>query len=71
MSPSLIRSADRAPGPVRDVLALQLDPYLVAPLWPDSVSVAAMQARALLDAGKATERGLRRGRRAKPELRQR
>jgi acetyl-CoA acetyltransferase len=38
------------------VLALQLDPYVLAPLWPDPVSVAALQARSLLDAGKATER---------------
>src|SRR5271154_2309877 len=30
---------------LRRVLALQLDPYLLAPLWPDSVSVAALQAR--------------------------
>ena len=27
-------------GELRRVLALQLDPYLVAPLWPDSVSIA-------------------------------
>ena len=32
-------------------MVLQLDPYYVAPLWPDSVSVAALQARAWLDAG--------------------
>ena len=32
-------------GELRRVLALQLDPYLVAPLWPDSVSIAALQAR--------------------------
>src|SRR5437660_5844508 len=38
-------------GDVRDVLTLQLDPYCVAPLWPDSISVAALQARALLEAG--------------------
>jgi acetyl-CoA acetyltransferase len=38
------------------VLALQLDPYVLAPLWPDPVSLAALQARALLDTGKATER---------------
>jgi len=38
------------------VMALQLDPYVMAPLWPDPVSVAALQARALLDAGLATER---------------
>jgi acetyl-CoA acetyltransferase len=43
-------------GDIRDVLALQLDPYVVAPLWPDSVSVAALQARALLDSGRYTER---------------
>jgi acetyl-CoA acetyltransferase len=45
-------------GDLPDVLALQLDPYCVAPLWPDSVSVAALQARALLDAGKYTERDM-------------
>mgnify|MGYP006201630265 CR=1 FL=1 len=28
-------------GELRRVLALQLDPYLQAPLWPDSVSIAA------------------------------
>jgi acetyl-CoA acetyltransferase len=32
-------------------MSQQLDPYYVAPLWPDSVSVAALQARAWLDAG--------------------
>jgi acetyl-CoA acetyltransferase len=44
-----------SPGQLRDVLTRQLDPYYVAPLWPDSVSLAALQARALLDAGLATE----------------
>jgi acetyl-CoA acetyltransferase len=47
-----------SPGPLRDVLAMQLDPYYQAPLWPDSVSVAALQARAVLDAGKATPESL-------------
>lgn len=42
-------------GDIRDVMTLQLDPYCVAPLWPDSVSVAALQARAMLDAGRCTE----------------
>ncbi|MFN2377879.1 MAG: thiolase domain-containing protein [Candidatus Binatia bacterium] len=42
-------------GELPDVLTLQLDPYLVAPLWPDSISVAALQARAMLDAGLCTE----------------
>ena len=37
------------------VLALQMDPYTMAPLWPDPTSVAALQARAMLDAGLATE----------------
>jgi acetyl-CoA acetyltransferase len=40
------------------VLALQLDPYLAAPLWPDAVSVAALQARAGLDAGRWSEADL-------------
>lgn len=38
-------------GELADVLVLQLDPYYVAPLWPDSISVAALQARAWLDSG--------------------
>ena len=38
-------------GHLRRVLALQLDPYLVAPLWPDSVSIAALQARLGIEAG--------------------
>lgn len=38
-------------GTLRRVLALQTDPYTVAPLWPDSVSLAGLQARAGLDAG--------------------
>jgi acetyl-CoA acetyltransferase len=38
-------------GPLPDVMVLQLDPYYVAPLWPDAVSMAALQARAWLDAG--------------------
>ncbi|HSA41815.1 MAG TPA: thiolase domain-containing protein, partial [Mycobacterium sp.] len=38
-------------GTLRRVLALQTDPYTVAPLWPDSVSMAGLQARAGLDAG--------------------
>jgi len=44
-----------APGPLHEVLSRQLDPYHVAPLWPDAISLAALQARAMLDAGKATE----------------
>ncbi|MEV6330599.1 thiolase domain-containing protein [Streptomyces sp. NPDC051909] len=47
-----------SPGSVRDVLSRQLDPYYVAPLWPDSVALAALQARALFDAGDTDEPGL-------------
>jgi len=43
-------------GDLRDILTMQLDPYNVAPLNPDSVSLAALQARMLLDQGKCTER---------------
>ena len=38
-------------GTLRRVLALQTDPYTVAPLWPDAVSTAGLQARFGLDAG--------------------
>ncbi|MFI0239982.1 thiolase domain-containing protein [Streptomyces sp. NPDC016845] len=47
-----------SPGSVRDVLTRQLDPYYVAPLWPDSVALAALQARALIDAGHTDEPAL-------------
>jgi acetyl-CoA acetyltransferase len=40
-----------SPGDVGRVLSLQLDPYVVGPLWPDAVSIAALQARAFLEAG--------------------
>ena len=43
-------------GSLRDVLAVQLDPYYLAPLGADAASFAALQARALIDAGKVTER---------------
>ncbi len=42
-------------GDLNEILTLQLDPYYLAPLWPDIVSLNALQARALIDAGKATE----------------
>jgi acetyl-CoA acetyltransferase len=47
-----------SPGDVRDVLCVQLDPYYLAPLWPDSVSLAALQARALMESKGVTERDL-------------
>ena len=42
-------------GDMREVLTVQLDPYYLMPLWVDPHSLAALQARALIDAGKATE----------------
>ena len=42
-------------GDLNEILTLQLDPYYEAPLWPDIVSLSALQARALIDSGKATE----------------
>lgn len=47
-----------APGNLREVLTRQLDPYYLGPLWPDSISLAALQARALLDSGRVTEKDL-------------
>ncbi|MBM4791571.1 thiolase domain-containing protein [Streptomyces sioyaensis] len=47
-----------SPGDLREVLTRQLDPYYVAPLWPDSVALAALQAQALIDAGLTDERAL-------------
>ena len=47
-----------APGPIHEVLSRQLDPYHVAPLWPSAIALAALQARAYLEAGKATEADL-------------
>jgi acetyl-CoA acetyltransferase len=43
-------------GDLPDVMVMQLDPYYLAPLWPDSVSLAALQARTLLDEKRCTER---------------
>jgi acetyl-CoA acetyltransferase len=43
-------------GELRRVLALQLDPYVLAPLWPDSVSIAALQARLGIEAGRWDEK---------------
>jgi acetyl-CoA acetyltransferase len=38
-----------------ELLSRQLDPYMLAPLWPDALSLAALQARAGLDAGAYSE----------------
>jgi acetyl-CoA acetyltransferase len=53
---ALVYSFGRSsPGDLSRVLALQLDPYYLAPLWPDPTALAALQARALIDAGLAGE----------------
>src|SRR5690242_85074 len=45
-------------GLLRRVLALQLDPYLYTPLWPDTVSLAALQARLGIESGRWSEKDL-------------
>ncbi len=44
-----------SPGELPIVLSQQLDPYYLAPQWIDTVSLAAMQARLMLDRGLITE----------------
>ena len=43
-------------GDLNEILALQLDPYYLAPMWPDPVSIAALQARLGIEAGTWSER---------------
>ena len=45
-------------GTLRRTLALQLDPYTMTPIWPDTVSLAGLQARAGIDAGLWDERAM-------------
>ena len=45
-------------GDVHEIMTLQYDPYYLAPLWPSMVDVAALQARAYLEASGRTERDL-------------
>ncbi len=46
-----------SPGELPIVLSQQLDPYYLAPLWVDTISLAAMQARQMLDQGLIVENG--------------
>jgi hypothetical protein len=39
-------------GELDRTLAIQLDPYVVAPLWPDARSLAGLQAQAMRDSGR-------------------
>jgi len=45
-------------GILRRILALQLDPYTTQPLWPDTVSLAGIQAREGLEKGLWDEKGM-------------
>jgi acetyl-CoA acetyltransferase len=45
-------------GVLRRTLALQLDPYTMTPLWPDTVSLAGLQARAGIEAGLWDEKAM-------------
>lgn len=45
-------------GVLRRTLSLQLEPYTMTPLWPDTVSLAGLQARAGIDAGLWDERAM-------------
>jgi acetyl-CoA acetyltransferase len=47
-----------SPGELPIVMSQQLDPYYLAPLWVDSISLAALQARLMLDQGLITERNM-------------
>lgn len=52
----IVASGKSSPGVLREIFPLQADPYVHAPLGLDPVSLAGLQARALLDSGRATER---------------
>jgi acetyl-CoA acetyltransferase len=45
-------------GDLRRTLALQLDPYVLAPLYPDSIAIAGLQARLGIDAGRWSEQDM-------------
>jgi acetyl-CoA acetyltransferase len=51
----VVGSGKSSPCDAREVFHLQADPYVVAPLGLDPDAMAGIQARALIDAGKATE----------------
>ncbi|HEY3820615.1 MAG TPA: thiolase domain-containing protein [Polyangiaceae bacterium] len=45
-------------GDLAEILGAQLDPYTLSPLGIDATSLAALQARAMLDAGRCSERDM-------------
>ena len=54
-------------GDLHEIMTLQTDPYYVAPLWPSMVDMAALQARAYLDARGRDRARPRRGRGAQSQ----
>ena len=52
---ALVYSYSKAsPGDLPRVMSRGLDPYYYGPLWPDSIAIAGLQARAMLDSGAVT-----------------
>ncbi len=52
---ALVYSYSKAsPGDLPRVMSRGLDPYYYGPIWPDSIALAGLQARAMLDAGLIT-----------------
>jgi acetyl-CoA acetyltransferase len=51
-----IGSGKSSPGLPSEIYPLQMDPYTITPLGADPVSLAALQARAMIDKGTITER---------------
>lgn len=45
-------------GDLPAIMSRQLEPYTTATLWPDAISIAALQARALIEAGLTSERAM-------------
>lgn len=53
-----VGSGKSSTGDPAEIYLNELDPYYLAPLGPDPVSLAALQARQLIESGKTTEREL-------------
>jgi acetyl-CoA acetyltransferase len=49
-------SGKSSPGKPSEIYPLQMDPYTLTPIGADPISIAALQARAMIDQGKITER---------------
>ena len=69
---ALVYSYSKAsPGDLPRVMTRQLDPYYYGPLWPDSISLAGLQARAMLDAGAISAEEMAADRAPQPDRRSR